>query len=206
MRLRALEFARFANSTNERTRRSIVRRVYRTSDGTYDVRTDFYKRAREALRRLRGVDPDLSELEMVARTASEKRRAHYRRVLGGFALWAEQRQLEFFSAPRGAWVDGDIEIPVNPELGLVIDGERHLMKLNFQQVPLSEREAEVVLDLMHEVFGPTEPTGTLMAVLDLATGGLYKSERPTRLAASRLSRQAEAVAQLLAEVEAEAIR
>lgn len=206
MKMRALEFARFANSTNERTRRSIVRRTYRTSDATYDVRTDFYKRAREALKRLRGVDPDLSELQVVASAASEKRRAHYRRVLGGFALWAEQRQLEFFLAPRGAWAEGDIEVPINPELGLIIDGIRHLVKLNFNQSALSEREVAVVHDLMHTVFGRSVPSGTRMSVLDLATGRLYTSDRPSRLASTRLSRQAAAIARLLAEVEAESVR
>jgi len=176
MKIRPTEFARFARTKNEHSKKSIVRKAQReAASTTYDVRTDFYKRPREALKRLRGPGLEVAVLDRVVTDASEKRRAHYRRVLGAFAVWAEEHRLEFFASPRAKWAEEGIEVPVNPELGMVIDGVPHVAKLNFTCTPLSDVEVAVLHQLMHEAVEPQCAPGTRMAVLDLANGRLHVS-------------------------------
>lgn len=206
MKIRLAEFVRFARSRNQRSRRSIVMRARSEAQvPVYNVASDFYKRAREGIQGLSRSSGNLDALDTVVERVHPKRRPHVRRVIDAYKAWADGRAVEYLPAPRGrAWAQHGVEVPVNPELSVVIDGRRHLVKVNFTQMPLAEAEVALIQELMHAVHGPASTSGCRMAVLDLANGRFYCSDRPSTLVERSLRAQAAAVAALWQEIEAEA--
>ena len=61
----------------------------------------------------------------------------------------------------------------NPELGLRIEGDRHLVKLYFKDEAPTKNRLEIVSEMMEIVLSAKAPQGTKMAVLDVSKGKLY---------------------------------
>ena len=55
---------------------------------------------------------------------------------------------------------------VNPELGLLIEGRPHALKLYFRGEPLSAQRAVLLNEVLHDALSSTWP-GTIFGVLDV---------------------------------------
>jgi hypothetical protein len=62
---------------------------------------------------------------------------------------------------------------VNPELGLVVNDEKHIIKLYFKDDQLQKRKTDVVIALMQVSL--ELPQGGRAAILEVSTGKLYSS-------------------------------
>jgi hypothetical protein len=71
-----------------------------------------------------------------------------------------------------------VNVQVNPELGLVIDGQRHVIKLYFKQEALPKNRAVLVLHMMQAASASADKNGTVMCVLNVRRGLLYASGAP----------------------------
>lgn len=94
-------------------------------------------------------------------------------VVEGYRSWMGRKKLGWFDPPRVAWQEGDISILVNPDLGLVLDDQPHVIKLWFKDAPLGKRGLDVVFELMSEALGPVCPPDTVVGVLDVRRGRLF---------------------------------
>jgi hypothetical protein len=61
---------------------------------------------------------------------------------------------------------------VNPELGLVVEGERHIVKLYFKDEGLKKNQMDIISQLMEEALRPKAPHAELMSILDIRSGKL----------------------------------
>lgn len=152
---------------------TVVRRALNSS---YDVRADFYKRIREALVRIHrdGAPVELLE-EVMERVEHSVKRKNFPRVVDGYKHFKEQvcdkaASVDWFDPPRGTWEGDGVAIRVNPELGLVIDGTPHLLKLYFKEEKLQGNRVQVILHLIRSTHSDRLPPGCRVAVLDLRRG------------------------------------
>jgi hypothetical protein len=114
-----------------------------------DLCSDFYRPLREAIVNMHRQSSSLSTLDNVCRNETgETRKKHYPSVVAGYRAFLAQGVKNFFEPPRAGLALGPLEVDVNPELGLVIDGKPHLVKLYFRNDPLAPRRTALVLALL----------------------------------------------------------
>jgi hypothetical protein len=196
------DFATFRRSSA--TRRGTIARkcCFRTE---YRVEQDFYKRVREKIKALPGRNGDLSELVEVPALVSEKRRGHIRKAVDGFVRWVADNDITFFRAPRGLWEHQDVQVRVNPEVGAVINGVPHLLKVNYTATPTEPADAEMMAQLMHRTCGRLAPRDCRMGVLDVRTGTIRALARPTARLDAVLEGTAAELSSLWNQVETERV-
>jgi len=137
-----------------------------------ELSTDFYRPIREAIVEMHTKGLPLSTLSEVARAQDdEKRQKHYPLVIAGYRSFLAEGAMNFFEPPRAGLSLGALAIDVNPELGLVLSGKKHLIKLYFRSEPLTPRRTAVILALLSR--GLCEGTDYVPAVLDVRNGKLH---------------------------------
>ena len=62
---------------------------------------------------------------------------------------------------------------VNPELGLVINGGRHIIKLFLKSDPLSAFKTELIIDLMEHQLRSKAQDGDKFCVLDVRNSKIF---------------------------------
>lgn len=140
--------------------------------------TDFYKQVREAIVDMhkKGASDKVLDPFLHAQT-DERRRRIYPSIIEGYRKFLNSGRISWFAPPVGTYAVGGVEINVNPELGLNIDGTPHLIKMYFRGEPLASKRVSVVLNLMTSSLGTTVP-GATFAMLDVRKARLHTLKSP----------------------------
>jgi len=144
-----------------------------------EVYTDFYKPVREAIVEMHkaGADPACLD-KFLASLTDERRKRIYPSIVDGYRKFLSSAKITWFNPPQGTYPIGGIEININPELGLNIDGTPHLIKMYFRGEPLSGKRVQVVLNLLtSSALGATVP-GCVFAMLDVRKAKLHTLKAP----------------------------
>lgn len=136
----------------------------------YDPRRDFYKALRErTINQFQaGWNAQAFRRSLQAVTDPKKVRA-YDECRTGLTGWARGKTITAKRRHRGAWEAEPLDVKVNPELRLDIDGDDYVMKLYFKAPELTQGRREILLHLM----AATAPRGATAAILDARRGDLY---------------------------------
>lgn len=140
----------------------------------YQPATDFYKPFRHGLVNLHVNGKDRSELDLIVSSLSDiKKAANYSDLIEGYKKWWGKKSIGWFDPPRGVYTSSGVDIAVNPELGLIIDGQRVVVKLYNKADPITKYQIDMVPLLMELVLRDScEPTD-LVALLDVRKGKLH---------------------------------
>jgi len=145
----------------------------------YQPAFDFYKPLREHIISLHESGSGRSALgQVMARVTDPKKISAYPEILAGYRKWWGRKSLVWFSPPSGVFSDHGINVAVNPELGLEMNGNRHLIKLYFKAEPLSRNRTDIIAHLMAITLGGSSPAGTSMSVLDIRNSRLLSPAVP----------------------------
>lgn len=135
--------------------------------------TDFYKQFRDGVVAIHKAGGARTDLAKIITTVVEKvRLANYPAVIDGYKKWWGKKVISWFHPSSELFSRDGVDVSVNPELGLVINGERHLIKLYLKSDKLSKNRADLITGLMEEVLGPKNPE-TKMCVLDVRNSKLF---------------------------------
>jgi hypothetical protein len=138
-----------------------------------DLCSDFYRPIREAVVNMHRQGLSASTLDNVCRNETdETRKKHYSRVVAGYRAFLAEGAKNYFEPPRSGLPLGALEVDVNPELGLVIDGKKHLVKLYFRNDALTPRRTAVVLALLSRGLCESQPE-LVPAILDVRSAKLH---------------------------------
>lgn len=99
--------------------------------GDYDPAGDFWKPLREAVvdfHRAGGQDKHRLDSVLVGLT-DPKKRNRYPDAISGYKKFLGRKTFEWFNPPKTLWSAGGLDVRINPELGLIISGERHVILL-----------------------------------------------------------------------------
>lgn len=97
----------------------------------------------------------------------KKKQTAYPPVIKAYKKWWGNKTLDWFAPPHGVYSKHGIEVSVNPELGLAVNGMQHLIKLYFKDGALTKNRADLITQLMVTELGGDVAPGTVMSVLDI---------------------------------------
>jgi hypothetical protein len=134
--------------------------------------TDFYRPVRTAIVEMhrRGQCEAVLD-QVVAEQTDETRRRHFAAVVAGHRKFLASGDKRFFEPPRTGLRIAALELDINPELGLLIDGKPHFVKLHLRSEPLGQKRTAVILSLLSRALGDGYP-GHTCAVLDVRNAKL----------------------------------
>jgi len=133
----------------------------------YNPASDFYKPIRDRIVEMHKDGHSLSHLTHLLGTLTDKKKETvYPEIVDGYKSWRGRKTLEWFDPPSSNWENDDVSISVNPELGLLINGKPHLIKLYFKNDPLAKNRIDMITHLMETTCQRLAPKDTVMAVLD----------------------------------------
>jgi hypothetical protein len=105
--------------------------------------------------------------------ADAKKAANYPLMSAGYKKWWGRKTLNWFDPPGDTYSSSGIDVAVNPEIGLEINGERHVIKLYLKSDALTKVKADLIATLMHHVLSQSQSSGTEFCVLDVRNGKLF---------------------------------
>lgn len=147
-----------------------VRDAKRFYEQGYAPERDFYKPLRESIETCFARGWSAAELKKALADVSDPKKIdNYEDCRQGLTKWVGRKKITRRAPTRGAWKSGTVEVGINPELHLVVNGVPHLIKLYLKADPLSKQKANVVLYLL----GKLAPSGTTVAVLDVRRSKLF---------------------------------
>lgn len=163
----------------------------------YDPRTDFYKLAREvivATHRKGGSKSDLATA--LSQQSDPKKKANYPDLVRGYRKWWGNKTLKWFRPPLGVVSEHGVEVSINPELGLEINGAKHIIKLYFKGDKLSKNRVDIVTGLMEQQLRSSSPAGSIMAVLDVRNSKLVAGKNISAALAAAMNAELAYIAAL----------
>lgn len=160
--------------------------------------SDFYRPVREAIVDMHRMGLDTRVLADLLSSLEDPRekRLFPRAVIGYGKFLRQHAKLTWFEPPIAQHSLGTMTVRVNPELGLLIGGRPHAIKLYFRGEPLSPQRAVLINELQSAALSTTWP-GMAFCVLDVRRAKLFQHE--PRAEVSRLLRaEAASLASMLA--------
>lgn len=141
----------------------------------YNPATDFYKPLRESIIDFHRHKYGKSYIDTTINGLSDpKKQTAYPMIAEGYKKWIGKKKLIWFDPPRSFFSSHGVDVTVNPELGLIINGTPHLIKLYFKADKLTKNRIDIITHLMTVVlFGEIpNPQETVMSVLDIRNSKL----------------------------------
>lgn len=140
----------------------------------YQPATDYYRPLRMALVTIHANGKDRTELDTILPAVKDQKKiANYHELIEAYRKFWGRKNMGWFTPPRGTYSHSGVDVIVNPELGLIIDGISVVIKLYMKGDEISKAQIELIPVLMEVVLRPQTPSGALMALLDVRKGKLH---------------------------------
>jgi len=134
----------------------------------YNPAIDFYKPIRDRIvDSHRNEYPKATINRLIPTLTDPKKLNAYPVIIRGYNKWWGKKSFNWFEPPSELFSQHGVDISVNPELGLFIDGTPYLVKLYFKAKKLTKSRIDIITHLMGIALGSKCETGTVMSVLDV---------------------------------------
>lgn len=140
----------------------------------YDPATDFYRALREGIIQIHksgGVKGDLAKIQK--KLTDPKKIANYPAMIAGYRKWWGHKTLSWFEPQGATYAHAGIEVAINPELGLLINGQSHLVKLYLKSEALTKTKADLIVALMQHALSSHHGKTINFSVLDARNSKLF---------------------------------
>ena len=154
-----------------------VREAHARYATDYHPMMDFWRPLREAVAIAHQSGGTLATLDTLPGRVSERKREHYRNGVEGYRKFIRNRQIGWFQAASSLWSAHGLSVKINPELGLVIDGRAHHVKLYLRKEPLQRPAAQSILYLLGQL--PAGEHDATPLVLDVLRAKSFEPNRRT---------------------------
>ena len=147
--------------------------------GEYSPAEDFWRKLRKGIIEFHEEGyADKKWLDRFATGLRDKKKANnYPVLVNRYKSFLGRKKIAWFKPSSGRWTSGELDIRVNPKLGLEINGERHQLKLYFKGTPLTKAKADMVLLLMQQAL-PGTRAGDSYSILDIRKKNLITTDAP----------------------------
>ena len=156
---------------------TFARKAKQEYQNGYHPTRDHYKQLREYIVTLHenhegkdGFDKFLSGL------TNQQKVSSYPVCIEGYKRWWGRKNIEWTGPTTVEWTYDRLIVRVNPELGVLIDGQPHIIKLYFKSDKPSKSRLETMFHLLQHATD-REPGGTKLGILDVRRGHLYSASR-----------------------------
>jgi hypothetical protein len=143
----------------------------------YSPVTDFYKALREGIisnHEDGGTKKELNDI--LSRLSDPKKSKNYSEAVEGYKKFWGRKVIRWFNPPFKHWKIGDLDVRINPELGLEYDDNFFVVKLYLKSDKLSKDKINQILTLMEIQLRKKVEPEVKMAVLDVKNAKLFIKE------------------------------
>lgn len=134
---------------------------------------EFYGPVRDVIVNMHehGYGADILDAFIMSRSDPRERRV-FPKVVAGYQKFLKSAKMTWFVPPLREWPLAPLSIRIAPELGLLIDGRPHAIKLYFRGDPPESSRISLTAAALFCALSPTWP-GTVFALLDVRRARLY---------------------------------
>lgn len=147
------------------------------NQGPYHPAKDHWKQLREGIKLCCEQNKSFDTLDALIHDVHEKKVQSYTEAIKAFKKFVRNKELQWFDPPRAKWTaENDLTIRANADLGLLINGEPHLIKLFFKgdTEKITARNIQPILFLMMQAQYESECSpNTVYSVLNVKTAKLH---------------------------------
>lgn len=158
-------------SANGHSKLTVIRRAKENMDRQYLPSQDYYSYLRDEVVDLLKRGRPKGELDQVFRLAPTARHDNYRDRVDGLKRWMGTKSFQWLDPIYGVWSESGLDVRVNPELHVLINGTPHVVKLYWKSDPLSKRRADPTLHLLDKVCA--SGASATPAILDVQNSKLF---------------------------------
>lgn len=176
IRISLTDFVDFVVASG-RPKQTKVRQIKNRDD--YHPNFDFYKQLRDSIVAYHAEDINNKSYfdAFMATVIDAKKTEKYRHLVQNYKKILGKKVCENQPNERTLWTYSELEVSVNPELCVNIDGEKHLIKLYFKSEKLSALKVEVILYLMKHSL-PNITGVEQYAIFDVYNNKIIKEANP----------------------------
>lgn len=156
-----------------RPKMTCAKRIKAQLEEEYDPAGDYYKRFREAVQELHKEGLPKNDLASLIGDLPDSKISNYQLMTAGYKKFLGNKNVSWFNPLRKNWLFADLKVPVNPELGLELDGTKYLIKLYLKSEKPSKDKVSSILALMKNTLARKD---CLYALLDVRNSKLYLHE------------------------------
>lgn len=139
---------------------------------------DFYKPLRDYLKEFHKNNGSTKDFaDATGLTTDKKKHGAYSALIKGYKKFLGRKKIAWFKPTTDRLLAHDVEVSVNPEIGLGINGTRYLIKLYFKEEKLTKQRVDVILQIMENVLRPRVGSDVQMAILDVRSSKLFSKTR-----------------------------
>jgi len=147
--------------------------------GPYSPAKDFYRPFREHLINVHRENRVKQALDDVMPFITDSKKIHnYPFLIQGYKKWWGNKNLIWFDPPSMNWSAHNVDVRVNPELGLILNGQAHLIKLYMKSPILTKTRVDIITHLMEISLAGVCNQVTIMSVLDVRRSKLISPTVP----------------------------
>ena len=140
----------------------------------YSPATDFYKAFREGVIKIHKANGDKKMLVDIQNNIKDvKKINNYLSTIEGYKKFWGRKKITWLDTLFTHWVVGDLDVRINPELGLEIDENFYIIKMYLKSDPLSKSKVEQILTLLESQLRPLTEKEVIFGVLDVKNSKLH---------------------------------
>jgi hypothetical protein len=140
----------------------------------YHPAFDYYKGMREHIIEVHKNNlPKIQIKQGVSKANHQNKVANYSEIAEAYHSWWGKKDLSWFEPVTGTFERHGVSVSVNPELGLEINGTKHLVKLYFKSDKLTKNRVDMITFLMHHCIKKAAGKNTVMSILDIRNKKLF---------------------------------
>ena len=109
-------------------------------------------------------------------TVHPKKKDNFQEAIQGYKKFWGRKDLQWIEPVFKHWQIDDLDVKINPELGLMINGKPHVIKLYLKSDKLSKNKSDQILALLESELRRKAGKQTVFCVLDVRQGKLYCNE------------------------------
>jgi hypothetical protein len=149
MQISSTTYMKFLISTGT-PRVAVVREARRHVEDGYAQGSDYYRGVREGTIDILRAGRHPVELDAIIEDAIPARRENYRACVDGLRKWMGRQGIVWTRRPTPkTWRSGELEVRINPELLVTVDGKPHRVKLYLPAKPvMNQRRANLLIHLL----------------------------------------------------------
>jgi len=149
----------------------------------YTPALDFWKPLRTAIRDYhKSGCQNKSDLNNVMLALTDPKKVkRYPNALMAYKKFLGRKQITWFDPPSDLWAFSGLNVRINPELGLSINGQNYIIKLYFKDETPTKNRLQTVIQMMHSTLNKHVKNGAAMAVLDVTNGKLTSTAAQTNI-------------------------
>lgn len=161
--------------SNGLTRVRRVREARRMYEAGYAQGIDYYRPLREGIISMHRAGGDVAVLEDILEDALPRKHSNYQECIDGYRKFMKDKTIVWERKPKSQiWSHAGLNVVINPELRMVLDGRPYRVKLYLKGDRLTQRRADLLIALLHE--GGYDGSANL-AIVDVRRARLFTQKR-----------------------------